>query len=221
MLTEPVCDISVMAIPCGPLEANCYLVTDNATGLCAVIDPGFWTAAVEKEIMARKDRIPYILLTHGHFEHIMGAARVKKETGALVCIHSQDQAALVDSGASMAQAMAYYAKQEPVRADRILKEGDLVSLGKTELLVLHTPGHSPGSVCFSCPGHLFSGDVLFRGSIGRTDLSGGDYSAMSASLSRLLKLTENKTVWPGHGPSTTLERERRENPFLRQDIYDF
>jgi len=181
----------VESICLGPLATNCYLVETG--GATLLIDPAEDSARLRSFLAGR--RIDFVIDTHGHFDHVGGNRAVR---GAIVCCHEADRPYLEDAcpGAP------------PV--DRYLAEGDEIG----GLRVLHTPGHSPGSIVLEGDGVLFVGDLLFAGSIGRTDFPGGSPSEMAESLRRIARLPGERAVYPGHGPPTTLERERRTNPFL-------
>jgi glyoxylase-like metal-dependent hydrolase (beta-lactamase superfamily II) len=188
----------------GQIDTNCYIVTDEATLSCAVIDPGDESNIILDYIEDNKLRVEAILLTHGHFDHRMAADTVSEETGAPVWVHRRD--AVTDGydrfKYSAAPSTRYYA------------EGDTVSVGSLTFTVLETPGHSPGSVTLRCEDVLFTGDTLFRGSCGRTDLGGGNMQALLNSLSRLDGLDGNFEVYPGHMDPTSLDRERRFNEYM-------
>jgi glyoxylase-like metal-dependent hydrolase (beta-lactamase superfamily II) len=186
----------------GPLFTNCYLVLDE--GEAALIDPGGTSAALELALSQAKVR--YILLTHGHFDHADYAEVFQAKTGAPILYHPEEKATFWAMG------------RTPPPLDRPLSDGDRLPLGKEELLVWHLPGHSPGSVAFLWEKGktMFVGDVLFAGSVGRTDLPGGSWDELSRSLSRLLSLGEGWRVFPGHGPATELSQERERNAFLRE-----
>jgi hydroxyacylglutathione hydrolase len=186
----------------GPLFTNCYLVLDE--GEAALIDPGGTSAALELALSQAKVR--YILLTHGHFDHADYAEVFQAKTGAPILYHAEEKATFWAMG------------RTPPPLDRPLSDGDRLPLGKEELLVWHLPGHSPGSLAFLWEKGktMFVGDVLFAGSVGRTDLPGGSWEELSRSLSRLLSLGEGWRVFPGHGPAMELSQERERNPFLRE-----
>jgi glyoxylase-like metal-dependent hydrolase (beta-lactamase superfamily II) len=183
----------------GPYQANCYILGCKETNEGMVIDPGDEVFRIVKEISKNKLNIQYILITHGHFDHTGGASELKKITGAQVWIHELDQGAL------------------GFQPDGHLFDAQKLSLGTYEVTVLHTPGHSPGGVCFHTDGAVFTGDTLFAGSIGRTDFSGGDYRALLDGVrKKVFPLGDNTNVYPGHGPVTTVGRERQTNPFFTQ-----
>ena len=204
----------VFCLPVGELATNCYLAADE-NGNAAVIDPGDGA----QEILARAAQegltIAAILLTHAHYDHMLAAAEVRAATGAPVCVYADDQPALTDPVRSLT---AFFApgRMPELTADRVVREGDVIEAGGLRFTVLHTPGHTPGSCCYQCRRTLFSGDTLFMDSEGRTDFPGGDPHALAASLRRLAALEGDYAVYPGHGPATTLSRERAENPYLQR-----
>lgn len=182
----------------GPYQANCYILGCKETMEGLVIDPGDEVFRIVKTITETGLNIRYILITHGQIDHVGGAAELKKITGAPVFIHPLDKRGL---------------GFEP---DGQVNEGDDIQIGTYLIKVLHTPGHSPGGVCYLAPGAVFTGDTLFAGSIGRTDFSGGDYRQIIEGVrSGLFTLDENLRVYPGHGPPSTIATERATNPFFR------
>lgn len=204
-------------LPLGPIEANCYVLTDGVSGCGAVIDPGDCSPRLTSAVADAGIRdLSYILLTHGHFDHIEGVAELlARFPSAQVAIGAADAPALCDPRLSLA---ARYARPfTAVPADLSLCEGQELTFGGVTLRVLETPGHSPGGVCFydEADGILFSGDTLFCGSAGRTDYAGGNVVLLMRSLLRLAALPDGVTVCPGHGEATTIAREKRYNPYLQ------
>ncbi len=204
-----------------PFQENTYLVVDEATRTCAVIDPGCSSPAEEEELVSYIETAgwqPVLLLnTHAHIDHILGNAFVGKKFGLPLRIHREELAILE----AAPQVAVYYGlpAPEPYPADpsAYLRDGEELLLGESRMQVLFTPGHSPGEVCFYLEdeGLLLAGDVLFRESIGRTDLPGGDHATLLRSIrERLLPLPDETRVFPGHGPETTIGHERTKNPFL-------
>lgn len=189
----------------GPLFTNAYLLVDGKEA--ALIDPGGTSA--ELDLALREVSLKYILLTHGHFDHADHAEALRARTGAVLLYHPQEKATFWTMG------------RTPPPLDQPLVDGDRLRLGGEELLVWHLPGHSPGSVAFLWERGktVFVGDVLFAGSVGRTDLAGGSWEELSRSLSRLLSLGGGWQVLPGHGPATDLSHEREHNPFLRELVH--
>jgi hydroxyacylglutathione hydrolase len=197
----------------GPLQTNCYIVGCEDTKEGAIIDPGGDARRILTEVERLGLNIKYVINTHGHFDHTLANKEVVKATGAPLAIHSADAPMLTKGGGAFF--FGIMGKASPP-ADTILEEGQVLTLGNIELKVLHTPGHSPGSICLYSEeeGVLFDGDVLFNMGMGRYDLPGGDYRVLMESIKRLLALPDETTVYPGHGLATTIGRERRGNPFL-------
>jgi len=206
--------MNVLALTLGPLATNCYLVSQPGLSQAILVDAAGDAGEILSEARARGLQIRLMVLTHGHIDHVEAAAQVKRDTGAQLAIHELDAPMLRDPLLSGAALFGF--SQGSVSPDRLLKEGEVISLDGTDLslAVLHTPGHSPGSVCLLGEQSIICGDLLFAGGIGRTDLTGGDEEAMIASLRRLIALDPDLRVYPGHGPETTLAEERRVNPWL-------
>jgi len=205
--------MQIVQIPNGQFVENCYLVVDERAGACVVVDPGEEAGLILHKVAATGATPVAIWLTHAHLDHVLGVPRVAVETGVPVWLHPADRP-LYDAVPEQATWFGLQAPPLPP-PDRALAHGDSVRVGDLAFQVRHTPGHSPGSVSFVGPGVVLGGDVLFAGSIGRTDLPGGDFDTLIASIEReLLSLPEATIVYTGHGPATTVGRERRSNPFL-------
>ena len=203
--------------PVGMLACNCSILGDESTGEAVVIDPGDDIERVQ-EILARHNlRAKYIVATHAHIDHVGGIEKLQRATGASVLMHESDLPLYQNLSAQA----AWLGVRPPgvVEVDQFLKEGDSLRCGALALEVLHTPGHSPGSLCLHLPGaqrRIFSGDTLFQGSIGRTDLWGGSFDQIMRSIHEtLLRFPDETPVFPGHGAPTTIGEERESNPFLQ------
>ncbi len=198
----------------GPIMANCFILGCEKTKSAVVIDPGDEADKILLSLAESKLTVKYILNTHGHFDHVGGNKKMKEATGAEILIHAGDADMLEQlSVASMAFGLSV---ENSPPADRTIDEGDQITFGDITLNVLHTPGHSPGGVAFYTDGIAFVGDSLFAGSIGRTDFPGGDYNTLISSIkTKLFPLGDDVRVYTGHGPATTIGREKRMNPFLQ------
>ena len=196
--------VSVMQV--GPIGTNCYFLQDEESGLMAIIDPGDDWERILHQVKKAEGEVKYILLTHGHYDHTTAVPDlVKALPGVQVYIHQ------ADANGAGSQLFPLAAQVKDLNN---YDEGDTLSLGSLTIEVLHTPGHSKGSVTLKVGDVLFTGDTLFCGSCGRTDLRGGSYEEIMASLKRLVELEGDFHVCPGHDRTSTLERERKYNPFL-------
>lgn len=203
----------VETLTVGPVMTNCYILACEATKKAAVIDPGGDAKRILEAVKRMGVDVVYVLNTHGHFDHTLANDAVVSATGATLAIHEADAPMLAMGGGAAWFGM----KGSKSRPDLLLHDGDTLDVGNLRLQVLHVPGHSPGGVAFYLEkeGVVFSGDALFQMGIGRTDLPGGDYDRLIASIrTRLLSLPPDTVVYPGHGPATTIARERVGNPFL-------
>lgn len=206
----------LMRLIVGPLQVNCYILADEKTKEAVVIDPGDDANDILAIIKDKGLSIKYIIDTHGHFDHIGANARLKEISGAEILVHEADNF-LLSAAPKQAQAFGMKAPASPP-ADRFLKDGDVIKAGEVSLTVLHTPGHSAGGISLLEDNMVFTGDALFAGSIGRTDLPGGDLMTLITSIkTKLLSLPEETLVFPGHGPDSTIGAEKSENPFLTPD----
>jgi hydroxyacylglutathione hydrolase len=206
----------IETFPVGPLQCNCTILGDEQAGEAIVIDPGEEVSRIHRRLAALGLKLKQILITHGHIDHVGGALKLKRLTGAPILMNESDleQLELMDKQA------AWLGVETPETAppDESLADGAVVGVEALPGRVIHTPGHTQGSVClhFAPLNLLIAGDTLFAGSIGRTDLPGGDSGQIIDSIhSRLLRLEDETRVLPGHGPATTIGTERRRNPFLR------
>ena len=210
-------ELEVVALPNGQLAENCYLIADRGTGEAVIIDPGEESAMFLAELDTRGWSLRAIWLTHAHVDHIMGVGAVRQATGAPIHLHPLDRPlydALPQYGAWMGM------KLDPAPPPDVeLRPGTQVKVGRQAFDIRFTPGHSPGSVSFVGHGMVFGGDVLFNGSIGRTDLPGGNFPTLMTTLhSQFLSLPDSTVVHSGHGPDTTIGVERLTNPFLTGSV---
>ncbi len=197
----------------GPLQVNCYIVGCEKTRRAAVIDPGDEGKRILATLADAGLELQTVINTHGHFDHVGGNRLLVEETGAELLIHQADLPWLQQaSGHAAFYGLAAIPSPQP---SRLLAGGEVLAVGEIALTVIHTPGHSPGGICLLSGQHLFSGDALFANSIGRTDLPGCDHNQLVGAIrERLLVLPDDTIVHPGHGPDTTIGREKRTNPFL-------
>lgn len=201
----------------GPLAVNCYLVGDDKTREAIIIDPGGNARDILDTLRREQLQPTAIVNTHAHFDHLIALDEIRAQTHAPFYLHI-DEAPLL-ANAQQGAAMFGFAMRQPAPAEHLIKDGDVVRVGALTLQVLHTPGHTPGGICLLGDGHVFVGDTLFQGSIGRTDLPGGDYGALMGSLrDKLLPLPDETVVHAGHGEATTIGAEKRFNPFVRQIV---
>jgi len=222
--------VLIAALPSGPLAANCYVLAPAEGGECVVVDPGQEAAEQVDKALAEHRLTPVaVLLTHGHFDHVWSAAEVADARGLPVYLHPEDRGLLteptagVDSGfaAQLSALLGPGPFSEPEDL-REVTDGSTLTLAELRIHVQHTPGHTPGSVVYNVTSEegapvMFAGDLVFAGSIGRTDFPGGDDAAMTRSLAEaVLARPDDTRILPGHGPATTVDRERTTNPFLRQ-----
>ena len=200
----------IKTLPVGMLDTNCYIVTDEKTLQCAIIDPGADSNSILDYIESNNLRPEVVFLTHGHFDHHIALSAVLDATGASAYINKND-----------ATTNGIHEQLKLADDEGLIKwygEEDIIRVGGLEFLILETPGHSPGSVTIMCENALFTGDTLFRDSCGRTDLDGGSVDLLMESLRRLGELDGDFEVYPGHAESTTLDRERAFNYYMRQAI---
>ena len=199
--------------------ANTYLIEDEKSGEAAIVDPA-WYGEIVKNVLEEKNiKLKYVLLTHGHFDHILGAYGLQKEKGVKVVIHESDADHLLDPKKSLCEGN-FPEPQYPVTADITLKDGDVIKLGDEEIKVMSTPGHTNGSVCYILENDrvILSGDTLFCMTAGRTDFPDGSDEKMINSLKKLIALDGDYTVLPGHNRATTLESERKRNWYIRRMV---
>ncbi len=197
----------------GALDTNCYLVYDEETQLCAILDPGAEPAKIIAAVVELELKPVMILNTHGHIDHIGANKDIKDKYGVPLYLHPAD-APMLDVSGHIELSLMLGARSSPA-PDRLLADGDEIRIGGGSLKVIHTPGHTPGSVVFLGDGVLYSGDTLFFGDVGRTDLPGGSSADLEKSVrEKILTLPGETLVLPGHGPWTTVEQERATNPLV-------
>ncbi len=198
----------------GPMGVNCYIVWDEKTAKAAIIDPGYTDPRVAQTIKDNNLKVEKIILTHGHIDHLLGLDEARSLTDAEVYIHEADASCLTSAAHSLSDMMGLHKTFAP--AEHTIKDGDVISVGGEYLTVIHTPGHTVGSVCLLTEkgDTLFSGDTLFQSSIGRTDFPGGSYETIIKSLTRLMTLPDTTRVLTGHGEDTTIAYEKSSNPFI-------
>lgn len=197
----------------GPLETNCYVVYCQDSLECVVVDPGAEADRIFQFIAQKSLKPALILNTHGHIDHIGANKDIKEKFNIPLYIHSADSPML--GNVKQSEMAAFLGVMDSPSPDHLLNDGDKIKIGKSFLLVIHTPGHSPGSVSFLGDGFLLSGDTLFFGGVGRTDLPGGSWKDMESSIkNKILTMPDEMIVLPGHGPFTTVGQEKRANPFI-------
>jgi len=205
---------SVETLVVGPLEENCYVLRDGQTAEGIIIDPGDNGQEILAYVRDTGLKVKLLVNTHGHWDHIGAVDFLRDELGVELAIHEEDAAMLTASREEMAAYSVFAGQKRP--AEILLTDGDTVSFGSSRLEVIHTPGHTRGGICLYGGDCLFSGDTLFAGSVGRTDLPGGDYPGILHSVNVSLQpIPDEAVVYPGHGPATTMGRERRCNPYLQ------
>jgi glyoxylase-like metal-dependent hydrolase (beta-lactamase superfamily II) len=207
----------------GRLAVFGYMVGDEATKTCGLIDPAFETDRILAEVEQRGYRLTHLINTHSHSDHTAGNAAILAATDAKLLIHKYDAPGLeAASNKAFSRAMGGRGSPQP---DVLLDDGDIIEIGETSLEVLHTPGHSLGGICLYTEGHVFTGDTLFVGGVGRTDIGGGSMRQLLKSIhERIYTLPDDTIVWPGHDygmrPNSTVEFEKRTNPFTNAVIVE-
>ena len=203
--------IKIHALPLGSYQTNCYIVHEEHSKTCAVIDPGYTPERVLAQAEKLGLQVDAVLLTHGHFDHVGGVEAIVKATGCALWMREADYTQFK----TPENDFFYPIHDCDFTEVQLCEEGEQIHAGGLTFTVMETPGHTWGSVCYLCENALFSGDTLFAGSCGRTDLPGGDGQTIVLSLERLAELEGDYTVYPGHGGATTLAWERAHNPYMR------
>lgn len=208
--------MKVQMFAVGKVPTNCYIVSCEETEEAVIVDPAFDSLSETVDIFAMVDqtrlKLKSIVNTHGHPDHSCGGGFVKERFSVPILVHEKDAHYFGEEGLGIAQAFGFGCSPP---ADILLKDGDLVRFGKSTLKIIHTPGHSLGGISLVGEKEVFTGDTLFRGSIGRTDFPDSSKTDMKNSLAKLVSLPESFIVYPGHGPKTTIGEEKRSNPFLQ------
>jgi glyoxylase-like metal-dependent hydrolase (beta-lactamase superfamily II) len=202
----------------GPLDNNCFIIADEITKEALLIDPGDEPDRILGLIAENNLKVKYIVCTHAHFDHVGAIPELKNETGAKIVVH-RDELNIYKHTKEQAALMWGYELDPLPDPDMFISEGDILEIGNIKFEIIHTPGHSPGGICLFGEGIVITGDTLFAGSVGRTDLFGGDLEKLKKSFKKLLTLPDNTKVFPGHGPQSTIGKERVSN-FFSGEIYN-
>ncbi len=209
--------MKISILPLGTMRTNCLIISDEETGIGAVVDPGGENSvdAILNRLETERIKLKYIILTHAHFDHMLSLKKLRQLTGAPLALHKYDAESISNPSLTYMEQFAGI-KEGEAPADLLLDDGDTLELGNTKLQIMHLPGHTQGSIALITDSSIIAGDVVFRGSIGRCDLYGGDEMAMNNSLKRLCSLEGDYKIYPGHGSTTTLQRERTQNIYLQR-----
>ena len=191
---------------------NTYLLGDEKSSKCAIIDPGATLSDILSRVKKRNLTVEYIILTHGHADHIGTVKKLKEETNAKIVAHENERELLIDRKKNLS--VRFPCGPQEFEADIYVKDKDKLVIGDLKITLMHTPGHTPGGMCVKVGNHMFTGDTLFAGSIGRTDFYGGDFKQMNKSLNKLANQDDNIIIYPGHGPTSTIGKEKYMNPYM-------
>ncbi len=205
--------MELFTLAVGPLQENCYILSSQE-GNALVVDPGDEGQRIAEFLRSKSLTPTKILLTHAHYDHVGAVKELKEAFGVEVYANELEEIIFASTKRRKFGARAQTDERYDITPDVNLSDGDIITQDELSVSLFHTPGHTPGSSCYLCGEYMFSGDTLFAGDIGRCDLLGGDYEVMKQSLEKLKTLKEDYTVLPGHGPSSTLERERQRNPYM-------
>jgi glyoxylase-like metal-dependent hydrolase (beta-lactamase superfamily II) len=209
--------MNVITLQTGIYGVNTYIVYDDISKECLIVDPSSDSDIIINKINSKNLLPKYIVLTHAHGDHIGAVKELKEKFNIPVLVHEDDYQMLMDPGLNLSKSMSY--GPISIKADNVLKDSDVISLGDETLRVIHTPGHTRGGICLFFDNYLISGDTLFKSSIGRTDLYGGNYDDIINSLiNKISILPDDTVVLPGHGPSTTIKDEKVKNPYIKKHI---
>ena len=191
---------------------NTYLLGDEKSSKCAIIDPGATLSDILSRVKKRNLTVEYIILTHGHADHIGTVKKLKEETNAKIVAHENERELLIDRKKNLS--VRFPCGPQEFEADVYVKDKDKLAIGDLKVTFMHTPGHTPGGMCIKVGNHMFTGDTLFAGSIGRTDFYGGDFKQMNKSLNKLANQDDNIIIYPGHGPTSTIGKEKYMKPYM-------
>ncbi|RPF48333.1 glyoxylase-like metal-dependent hydrolase (beta-lactamase superfamily II) [Hydrogenoanaerobacterium saccharovorans] len=205
--------MKIESLVLGELETNCYIVSSDI-GSCAIIDPAAEAETIIKFIENRRYTPEYILVTHPHHDHIGAVKQLQLHYGAKVVISSIDYKIILDPMPMYGKRYIWKVMDKLFTADQLVEDGDVITMDELTFKVILTPGHTAGGVCYLCANHLFSGDTLFAGAVGRCDLYSGDFNEILRSVDRLADLPGDYDIYPGHGDATTMENERKHNEYI-------
>ncbi len=203
----------IKSLSVGPLENNCFIIANEGTGESLLVDPGDEPDRILDVINENEFKVKYLVCTHAHFDHVGAVPEIKKETNAKIVIH-RDEVSIYEKVPDLSALFGFEIDPLP-EPDILVLEGDQLVVGDLKFQILHTPGHSPGGICLYGEGIIITGDTIFAGSVGRTDLYGGDIEKLKKSIKRLMTLPEEVKIFPGHGPQSTIGYERNNNLFYR------